>query len=147
MLQPRNETRVSLVMQQLRVSEQVIAEYRCHSQSNDERCRKRDDVDKRERREHAAFETAQTEEWQEDQNNNQRSKQDRISDLTRRFENYANHWFRVRRMIVLLQPPENVFDVNNRVVDESSDRNSQTSQGHCVDRDSEIAHYQDGGDE
>ena len=49
-------------------------------------------------------------------------------------------------MAILAQPPHDVFDVDDGVVDDLADRDGEAAEGHCVQRHAEAVQDDDGGE-
>ncbi len=116
--------------------QQVAAQHGRQRDRHDHRREQRDDERDAQRAQHAPFHAVEEEKRDEGHDRDDRRVDDRRTDLFRRLENDAQR----RQPLVLgareilAQPFEYVLDVDDRVVDERSDRDGHASEAHRVDR-------------
>ncbi|HMM35750.1 MAG TPA: hypothetical protein PKA62_13565, partial [Thermoanaerobaculia bacterium] len=137
------------VRERLRVTQEVAAERGRHREGDDEGGEDRDEIGEAERGEEPPLDAGEEEERDEDEHDDERREDDRAADLRRR---------RVDDLpgrlpllggpgAVLAQAPEDVLDVDDRVVDEAADRDREAPEGHRVERRPHRLQCEDGDDE
>src|SRR5262245_49978527 len=116
-LHPPHECGLPRLFQKSISTEQVIAQCGRNGESDKQRSGDRSDVRECKRSKHSPFEPAEIEERQKHQNNNERGEHDRIANLARGSEDdvFSSSWKSGVR--VLAQSTEDVFDINNGVID------------------------------
>ena len=108
-----------------------------------------DDVGEAERPKEPALDAAEEEERQEDDDDDERRVHDRGPDLARGVVDHPQRRppLGLGQVVVLPEPPEDVLDVDDGVVDQLADRDRHAAQRHRVDRDAEQLHGEDRDDE
>jgi hypothetical protein len=122
-------------------------EHRGDGERDGERGGERDDVGEAERREQAAFDAVQEEQRREDEHDDERGEDDRSADLAARLEDDGDDAPRAFGGEPFAQAAHDVFDVDDRVVDERADRDRHAAEGHGVERGAERVEHEHGDDE
>ena len=118
------------------LAQQEPAHHRRHGQRGHQRRQGRDDVRDAERAEEPPFEALQEQQRHEDHHDDGGREHDRAADLVAGRVGDRQHAAALlgRQRGVLAEPPEDVLDVDDRVVDELPDRDGEAAEGHHVDR-------------
>ena len=127
--------------------EQIGAERRGQGEGDDQRREQRDEIGETERLQQSALDPREEEERQEHQHHDRGREDDgaadlpagAIDDLQRRALLFS------RETGVLPEPPRDVLDIDDGVVDERADGDGHPAQGHAVDRQAREAKTNDGG--
>ena len=129
--------------------QQQERQHRRDGQRHHERGRERRDEGEAERAEQPTLQTGQEEDRHEDQDDDQGGNEDRAQHLLRRRGDDFGRRTAIapRQAPLLLQPPEDVLDRDDRVVDQQADRDRQAAKRHRVDLEAEGRDHQDPGDQ
>ena len=143
-LESPQHQRVSLVVEELRLRQEVRTQYRGKGERDDQRCHERRDVGDSQRREHPAFEPIESEEGKYDECDDQRRVHDRVSHLTRCQEDHLEGILWRLGMTILLESAIDVFDIDDGIIHEVANRDSDPAERHGVERDAEGPKNQNG---
>jgi hypothetical protein len=126
----------------LLIAQEVIRKHGCDRDRREQRGQDRDDVGDAERREEAPLNPRKCKQWDEDQDDDRGRINNTGADFLARGRNHLKRRLRVWQFPVFLKPSQDVFDVDDGVIDEFANRNRQTAERHGVDRQPEILEHE-----
>ena len=104
-----------------------------HGERNGERCENGHDVGHGQRSEDAPLDALQGEEGEKDEHDQHGGIDNGIADFPRGRDHDIEHRTRVRRLAVLAQAAENIFHIDDGVIDQFADGHGQAAQRHGID--------------
>ncbi len=135
-LREPHHQRLPLVQHRLARGKQNQAQRGGNGHGHGQRSQQGHDVGQGQGHEQPAFHAGEEEQRREDQDHDDRGEEDRVADFHAGVEDDRNRTasFFGRKVMVLAQPPEDVFHVHDGVVHQGADGDGHAAQSHRVDR-------------
>ena len=115
---------------------------RSDRQRDNQRGQNREDVRRGQRSEERTGEPLQKEHWHERQADDQRRIDDGTSHFERRIQDDSERRLRVAGFMIQPQPSQDIFDVNDRVIDDLAQSDDQSGEHHRVDGATPVVQHQ-----
>ena len=124
-------------------SEKEQRQRRSDGERDAERSHDRQNVAQCQRREELALQTGEGEHGQKNQRDDEGGVNDGAANFERGVEHHVEERARVRQQLIFAKTAEDVFDVDDRVVDNFTDGDGEPAEGDGVERDAELVQQDD----